>query len=947
MKTKRLQTLVLAACFLLSAMLFAQQQKVSGVLKGNDGLPLPGVNVIVKGTTKGTVTDFDGKYTVFCKVGDVLAFSYIGFEGREVKVTPALFDQENKTQTVEIKRIDTITSSAYLAEIEKIKVDTTYLPSLSRSKRTYKRKKSIYSPFFSIRHVKIDSNSVELKHFKPKLYFEVGLRTKTGFQFVKENNLPELQNIYAQGLARNGNLVVQGPETGNVFSYGPELHVLAFNGVGNTFDTNGQLMVRRNGSAAQAYDNRILKTSSNITNSLFFNISSDVSLLNFDVINRSQKDLYNIETSTANTLSVEFKNRKGKDNLSWDAFVRLDRTTNRQPNINGFQNNILLNAWATPISFSNAQGALLADGRPRSFSPNRFNNPEGLLRTHDNGETHRFFASHLKNSVRLFRNASMHSKINYSSSKNTQLFGVDRFTNGFENGYRSERVVEKDNFNAALGFDFKFSIARRSNVEFKSMASILNEDLKYSLFQEEGFQDAQFENSQQNDLNTRRLHRNTLRLKNTIAYKFNRSDLEATFIHNAYGSSLQNSAWFLPTVKLRYNLNNILKSDTFYDIYIASSTAYNVNDVGLLYDNASHNSLNIKPEESLGYRAVNDLFSNENLNLERVKTYKLNLNLGFRIGGMRYYFDATHYRSITRDAVFPVFENDAFQLKNVADITNTGVDMSLKTRINFSRHFKYKPSLTFASYRPKVTKLLEARTQIPIAGFSTVSQQLIEGQPSGVIVGSAYLRDTNANVVIGDDGFPLVDSTPQIIGNAIPKYSLGIHNRIELHQFALDIVIDIQKGGDVWNGTQNVLNYLGTSQQSAIARQRNNFIFRGVTSEGILNTTPVAFYDLGKDVTESRFVRNGFEGVAEDAIVDGSYVNLKSVTLSYDITPKIKDKLIREFKVGVYAQNVFTWTKYRGASPYNTLYGNTATKGLHFFNTPLASEIGVTFNLKL
>jgi TonB-linked SusC/RagA family outer membrane protein len=59
---------------------FAQEKSISGVVTdASDGSPMPGVNVIVKGTTTGDATDFDGKYHIKAKAGDVLVFSYVGF----------------------------------------------------------------------------------------------------------------------------------------------------------------------------------------------------------------------------------------------------------------------------------------------------------------------------------------------------------------------------------------------------------------------------------------------------------------------------------------------------------------------------------------------------------------------------------------------------------------------------------------------------------------------------------------------------------------------------------------------------------------------------------------------------------------------------------------------------------------------------------------------------
>ncbi|MFS4467904.1 SusC/RagA family TonB-linked outer membrane protein [Maribacter sp. 2210JD10-5] len=63
----------------------AQQQKVNGTVSDEDA-PLPGVSVVVKGTSNGTVTDFDGNYTVEAQKSDVLVFSYIGFVTKEITV---------------------------------------------------------------------------------------------------------------------------------------------------------------------------------------------------------------------------------------------------------------------------------------------------------------------------------------------------------------------------------------------------------------------------------------------------------------------------------------------------------------------------------------------------------------------------------------------------------------------------------------------------------------------------------------------------------------------------------------------------------------------------------------------------------------------------------------------------------------------------------------------
>ena len=65
----------------------AQNQQISGtVVSGEDDFPLPGVNIRIGGTTRGTVTDIDGTFTIQAAPSETLVFSYIGFMNQEVLV---------------------------------------------------------------------------------------------------------------------------------------------------------------------------------------------------------------------------------------------------------------------------------------------------------------------------------------------------------------------------------------------------------------------------------------------------------------------------------------------------------------------------------------------------------------------------------------------------------------------------------------------------------------------------------------------------------------------------------------------------------------------------------------------------------------------------------------------------------------------------------------------
>ena len=63
-----------------------QAKAVSGVIIDASGLPVIGANVLEKGTSNGTITDLDGKFTLNVKPGATLVISYIGYVSQEIKV---------------------------------------------------------------------------------------------------------------------------------------------------------------------------------------------------------------------------------------------------------------------------------------------------------------------------------------------------------------------------------------------------------------------------------------------------------------------------------------------------------------------------------------------------------------------------------------------------------------------------------------------------------------------------------------------------------------------------------------------------------------------------------------------------------------------------------------------------------------------------------------------
>ncbi len=97
--------LLLIGILFSSAAVFAQQKVTGTVIEKATGEGLPGVSVVVKGTTKGTQTDFDGNFEINnVKTGDVLVFSFLGFTDKEVTIGTNLtlrVEMEESSETLD------------------------------------------------------------------------------------------------------------------------------------------------------------------------------------------------------------------------------------------------------------------------------------------------------------------------------------------------------------------------------------------------------------------------------------------------------------------------------------------------------------------------------------------------------------------------------------------------------------------------------------------------------------------------------------------------------------------------------------------------------------------------------------------------------------------------------------------------------------------------------
>ncbi len=104
MKTKLHCFLVLFLALLMQIS-FAQERVVSGTVTDNSGLPIPGVNVLVKGTNTGVQTDFDGKYSIKASPNQILVFNFVGMKSQEIAASSVTINVKMQDEAVELEGV--------------------------------------------------------------------------------------------------------------------------------------------------------------------------------------------------------------------------------------------------------------------------------------------------------------------------------------------------------------------------------------------------------------------------------------------------------------------------------------------------------------------------------------------------------------------------------------------------------------------------------------------------------------------------------------------------------------------------------------------------------------------------------------------------------------------------------------------------------------------------
>jgi len=325
---------------------------------------------------------------------------------------------------------------------------------------------------------------------------------------------------------------------------------------------------------------------------------------------------------------------------------------------------------------------------------------------------------------------------------------------------------------------------------------------------------------------------------------------------------------------------------------------------------------------------------------------------------------------------------------NGAGIDNRGVEIQVNGRLIDRPNFRAELGLNWFRNKSNLTTLGGAEFQFVPGGFSPSS--FVVGQQVGVFWSSDYgrcrlgltdddntVQDNSGNnvnlnaacrtagapdgaVYIDADGFPIQDQANRLIGDPNPDWQAGVRLGLTFFKkLSLSTLVDIRRGGDVYNGTRGALYQFGTWKET---EKRANCTSAGVCTgnELVFGETfqPGATFGPGKGkavpIGENYYadgVGGGggiFTGVSGPLIEDGSWTRLREVSASYSFTGNwLRNAFsLSSADLRLAGRNLLLSTKYSGIDPETNLNGSTSLdRGTDYFNNPQTRSFVISVSL--
>lgn len=237
--------------------------------------------------------------------------------------------------------------------------------------------------------------------------------------------------------------------------------------------------------------------------------------------------------------------------------------------------------------------------------------------------------------------------------------------------------------------------------------------------------------------------------------------------------------------------------------------------------------------------------------------------------------------------------------------------------------------------------------------IGNIRGQAIQGGTVYQLAALRYLTNTKGDLLISPtSGLPIPSSDYIVVADRQPDFNLGIINTFNFAtNWNLSFNLDIRKGGDVYNGTEEFLYRTGMSVRT-LDRETPRVI-KGVLNDGLQNTAnPTPNTIVINPLFRSDYYTTG-GGTSQDFIEkDVSWLRMRDITLAYNLPASLlkRQKIIKQASVFFTGTDLFIITNYSGADPStnaNNASARSGVGGVGLDQGNLAVPRGLNFGLRV
>ncbi len=351
-------------------------------------------------------------------------------------------------------------------------------------------------------------------------------------------------------------------------------------------------------------------------------------------------------------------------------------------------------------------------------------------------------------------------------------------------------------------------------------------------------------------------------------------------------------------------------------------------------------------------------FTNNNPDLvpERQSTYEIGTEMRFlnnRITLEGAYYNTLCTKQISQGFRASYATTAVLNTTNASSLRNEGVELTLNLTPVKKKNFNWNINFNFTHNWSNVLTLPES---IGLYNdyynsdtyISNVRGGLIRGNSTGTITGSTYQRNQKGQILINPaTGIPLFNGGNQLIADRNPDFTLGTLNTFRYKNWSLSFLWDLKMGGDIYNGTEQVLTGIGKSARTA--NRNYPIVVDGVLNDGLQNTANPTKNSI---VIIPYFLSTYYTQMPDEEFIqkDVNWLRLRDITLNYRLPEKLvkRVKYLKGMSFFITGNDLILSTNYRGADP-SINANNPGTLGVGGYGMDLGNAptpIALSFGLK-